>query len=84
MAWRGIALHDIRVRVYQYCRGVPAAFVAWAYISPWGAFQGRLPAVLAVSLHIRLAPAHVLMAWLTVSVVAFVCFLVFPLPPLPI
>ena len=29
--------------------GVLAAFVAWACISLWGAFPGRLQAVLAVS-----------------------------------
>ena len=28
---------------------LPAAFVAWACISPWGAFPGRLGAVQAVS-----------------------------------
>ena len=69
MAWCCVALHDISVRVYQYCQGVPAAFVAWACISPWGAFQGHLRAVLAVSLHIRRVPAHVLMAlaWLSVQ-----------------
>ena len=46
-------------------------FVAWVCISPWGAFPGRLRAVLAsmAPLHIRGVPAHVLMAfaWLTVQ-----------------
>ena len=65
-------------------------FVAWACISPWGAFPGRLRAVLA-----SVAPLHNLLgvrlhmsSWLLLgslfSVVAFVCFLVLPLPPLPI
>ena len=41
--------HGVSVRGYKYFGGVPAAFVAWACISPCGAFRGHLRAVLAVS-----------------------------------
>ena len=46
---------------------MPVAFVAWGWISPWGAFPGRLRSV--APSHIRRAPAHVLMAfaWLSVQ-----------------
>ena len=47
MVWRSVALHG--VRVISIAGGVPAALVAWACISPWGAFPGCLWAVLAVS-----------------------------------
>ena len=49
VAWRGVALHSIRVRAMSIAGGVPAAVVAWACISPSGAFPGLLQAVLAVS-----------------------------------
>ena len=56
MGWRGVpfrtvALHGISVRVISIAvgGGLPAALVAWACISPSGAFPGRLQAVLAVS-----------------------------------
>ena len=47
VAWRCVAWRQCQG--YQYCGGVPAALVAWAYISLWGAFPGRLRAVLPVS-----------------------------------
>ena len=49
--WRGVAWRCMAgsIRVYQYFGGVPAASVAWACISPCGAFRGHLRAVLAVS-----------------------------------
>ena len=68
---------------------MPAALVAWACISPSGAFPGRLQAVLAVSGSFALLGVCLRMSsWLNCLaqrlVVALVCFLVFPLPPLPI
>ena len=55
---------------------------------PCGAFPWRLRAVLqsVAPLHIRRVLALVLVALLgsALGVVALVCFLVFPLPPLPI
>ena len=52
VAWRTVALHGISVRVISIAvggGGLPAALVAWACISPSGAFPGCLQAVLAVS-----------------------------------
>ena len=76
-----------------FCRGgeggVPAAFVAGACII----FNGYFSVASSGSssgqrllLHIMRAPAHVLVALLgsAFGVLVLVCFLVFPLPPLPI
>ena len=51
VAWGSVALHGVSVRVISIAGGggVPAALVAWACISPWGAFPGRVREVLAVS-----------------------------------
>ena len=92
VAWRTVALHGISVRVISIVvgGGVPAALVAWACISPpSGAFPGRLQAVLVVSGSFALLGVCLRMSsWLNCLaqrlVVALVCFLVFPLPPLPI
>ena len=48
---RGVALRCMALALgfISSVGGVPAAFVAWAWISPWGAFPGCLRAVLAVS-----------------------------------
>ena len=62
---------------------VPAAFVAWGWICPWGAFLGRLRAVLAVSGSLAYQACARLLGS-AFGVVAFMYFRVFPLPPLPI
>ena len=52
LAWRGVALHCMVLALgfISSVGEVPAAFVAWAWISLWGALPGRLlRAVLAVS-----------------------------------
>ena len=87
VAWRSVAGRGISVRIY--CGVVPEAFVARVFCWSVGcfprAFLGsssgqRLLCLLDVCL--RMA------SWLWLGsafgVVAFVCFLVFPLPPLPI
>ena len=89
VAWCGVAWRGVSVSVRVCCRGCLKRFVAqvfcWAVGCLPRAFSGsssgqRLLCVLDV--HLRMA------SWLWLgsafSVVAFVCFLVFPLPPLPI
>ena len=52
MAWHGVVLRCMALALGLLVLrggGVPAALVAWACISPWGAFPGRVRAVLAVS-----------------------------------
>ena len=87
MAWRSVVGHGVSVRVY--CRGVPEAFVARMFYWSVGClpreFSGsssgqRLLCILGV----RLRMASWLWLGSVFGVVAFVCFLVFPLPPLPI
>ena len=71
-----------RIRKVKYFVGVLAAFLAWACIKRVVLFQGVFEQLLrsAAPLHIRRAPAHVLMDLLgsAFGVVALVCFLVFP------
>ena len=87
VAWRSVAGLGVSVRVY--CGGCLKRFVArvfcWAVGCLPRAFSGsssgqRLLCVLDVRLRMT--------SWLWLgsafSVAAFVCFLVFPLPPLPI
>ena len=68
---------------------VPAAFVAWACRKSVGCFSrassGSSSGQRLLCIITR-APAHVLVVVLASAfgVVALVCFLVFPLPPLPI
>ena len=49
MAWLGIALHGISVRVYPYFGGGPAAFCVYEEYLHAGFFPWRLLTVLAVS-----------------------------------
>ena len=51
MAWCGVALCCIALALGFIAKGggVPAALVAWAFISLWSACPGRLQALLAVS-----------------------------------
>ena len=85
VSWRSVAGHGVSVRVY--CGGVPEAFVARVFCWFVGclprAFSGssscqRLLCILGVRLRMS--------SWLgsAFGVVAFVCVLVSPLPPLPI
>ena len=62
---------------------MPATFVVWLCIKSMWCFSRAFS---AAPLHIRCAPAHVLVALLSLAfgVVALLWFLVFPLPPLPI
>ena len=89
VAWRCVALRGVGVGVRVYCGGVPEAFVARVFCWSVGclprAFSGsysgqRLLCILGV----RLRMASWLWLGSAFGVVAFVCFLVFPLPPLPI
>ena len=87
MVWHSVAGRGVSVRVY--CGGVPEAFVARVFC--WAV--GCLPSVFSGSssgqrllciLDVRLRMASWLWLGSAFGVVAFVCFLVFPLPPLPI
>ena len=85
VAWRGVAGHSVRV----YCGGRPEAFVAWVFCWAVGclprAFSGSSSSQwLRCTLGVRLRMASWLWLSSAFGVVAFVCFLVFPLPPLPI
>ena len=83
VAWRRVAL------ALGCCGGVPEAFIARVFC--WAV--GCLPRVFSGSsssqqllciLDVRLRMASWLWFGSAFGVVAFVCFLVFPLPPLPI
>ena len=87
MAWLSVAGHGVSVRVY--CGGMPEAFVARVFC--WAV--GRLPRAFSGSssgqglcciLDVHLCMASWLWLGSAFGVVAFVCFLVFPLHPLPI
>ena len=87
VAWRGVAWRGVSVRVY--CGGVPEVFVARVFC--WSV--GCLPRAFSSSssgqlllciLDVRLRMASWLWLGSAFGVVAFGCFLVFPLPPLPI
>ena len=53
VAWHGVAWRCVGMALafgfISSVGGVSAAFAAWGWISPWGAFLGRLPTVLGVS-----------------------------------
>ena len=63
VVWRSVALDGVRVRVYQYYGGCQALVHVVLSQGVFGQFQRS-----AASLHIRRAPAHVLVAfaWLTI------------------
>ena len=91
VVWHSVALYGVSVSVgvYQYFRGVPAVFVVWVCIKSVWCFSrasSGSSSSQAAPLHIRRVPAHVLVVVLgsAFGVMALVCFLVFPLPPLPI
>ena len=83
VAWRGMAL------ALGFIAGVPEAFVARVFRWSMGclprAFSGSSSGQLLLCiLDVRLRMASWLWLGSAFGVVAFGCFLVFPLPPLPI
>ena len=95
VAWRGVLLRCMAlalgfISILGEGEEVPAAFVACVRVLfPRGAFPWRLRAVPSgqrLLCIIMCAPAHVLVVLLgsAFGALALVCFLVFPLPALPI
>ena len=84
VAWRGVALRGVSVSVC--CGGVPEARVfCWAVECLPRAFSGSSSGQrLLCILDVRWRMTSWLWLGSAFGVVAFVCFLVFPLPPLPI
>ena len=85
IAWRSVAGRGVRV----CCGGVPEAFCSvgfyWAVGCSPRVFSGSSSGQrLLCGLDVRLRMASWLWLGSAFGVVAFVCFLVFPLPPLPI
>ena len=88
VAWRSVALRGVALAL-GFIVGVPEVFVARVFC--WAV--GCLPRAFSRSssgqrlrciLDVRLRMASWLWLGSAFGVVAFVCFLVFPLPPLPI
>ena len=88
IAWRGVALRGVALAL-GCCGGCLKRFVArvfyWAVGCLPRAFSGSSSGQrLLCVLDVRLCMASWLWLGSAFGVVAFVCFLVFPLPPLPI
>ena len=89
VAWCSVALRGVSfaLRFIVGGGGVPVAFVARVFCWSVGCLPRAFSGSSSGPLHIRRAPGQ-LASWLWLGsafgLVAFVCFLVFPLPPLPI
>ena len=89
VAWCSVALRGVAFALRFIAGGVPEAFVARVFCWSVGclprAFSGRSSGQrLLCILDVRLRMASWLWLGSAFGLVAFVCFLVFPLPPLPI
>ena len=89
VAWCSVALRGVALALGFIAGGVPEAFVARVFCWSVGclprAFSGSSSGQrLFCILDVRLRMASWLWLGSAFGVVAFVCFLVFPLPPLPI
>ena len=89
VGWRGVALRGVALALGFIAGGLPEAFVARMFYWSVGCLPRAFPGsssgqwlLCILGVRLRMASWH----WLgsAFSVVRFVCFLVFPLSPLPI
>ena len=89
VAWRSVALHGVSVRVYWYLGGGGCSVRSVGVYQSVGCFPRASSGSssgqrLLCILDVRLRMSSWLLLGSAFGVVAFVCFLIFPLPPLPI